>query len=99
MNTTIRTARRGLVLLIAALLAALGLLALTASHNRAAASPYPPTTSCAISTLNQTVVAGDTINLNGSGFGTQAELQRRARELVIVHLGSAPRALGVRGAA
>jgi hypothetical protein len=68
MNTTIRTARRGFVLLIAALLAALGLLALTASHNRAAASPYPPTTSCAISTLNQTVVAGDTINLNGSGF-------------------------------
>jgi hypothetical protein len=38
------------------------------SHNRASADPYPPTSSCAISTLNQSVQPGDTINITGSGF-------------------------------
>ncbi|MGH3494920.1 MAG: hypothetical protein ACRDQ1_17025 [Sciscionella sp.] len=68
MNMSITSARRGLVLLAAALLTALGLLALTAGHNRASAGPYPPGSGCAISTSDQSVQPGDTITVNGSGF-------------------------------
>jgi hypothetical protein len=68
MNISLFYARRSLALLASALLATLALLALTSSHNRAAADPYPPTSSCAISTLNRSVQPGDTINLQGSGF-------------------------------
>lgn len=86
MNISITSARRGLALLTSALLAALALLALTSGHSRAAADPYPPTNSCAISTLNHSVQPGDTINLNGSGFA--------ANSTVTLTLHSTPMSLG-----
>lgn len=68
MNISMSFARRSLALLASALLAALALLALTTTHNRAAADPYPPSASCAISSGDNAVQPGDTLTVDGSGF-------------------------------
>jgi 5'-nucleotidase len=87
MSMSILRARRT-ALLFAALITALALVTLTSWHSRAAADPYPPSSSCTISSSDTTVSGGDSLTILGSGFPANTTVNLSVHSSTPVSLGS-----------
>jgi len=87
MSMSILRVRRT-ALLLAALLTALALVTVTSWHSRAAADPYPPSSSCTISSSDVAVSGGDSLTILGSGFPASTTVNLSVHSPAPVSLGS-----------
>jgi hypothetical protein len=88
MFTTPAVLRRATGTALTLLLAVFGMVAAMSLSSSASANPYPPGSSCTVSSSDHAVHGGDTVTITGSGFPANSTVQLSVHSSPDVSLGS-----------
>lgn len=88
MFTTPAILRRATGTALTLLLAVFGLVAAMSLSSSASANPYPPGSSCTVSSSDHAVHGGDTLTVTGSGFAANSTVQLAVHSSPEISLGS-----------